>query len=142
MKRQIVVTSGLILNRNNEMLIVKRADDDGFMPGFWELPGGKTDHGEVPEDGLKREIFEECGLATSVISPLRTASYINSKHKEKHYVEIFYICELESPNQEVKLSFEHSDFKWVPFGHIPNVNMTDFMKDILKTIFAHPLLNE
>lgn len=31
----------------------------------WSLPGGGIDFGERPDDGLRREVFEECGLAAS-----------------------------------------------------------------------------
>jgi mutator protein MutT len=35
----------------------------GSLDGFWEMPGGKVELGESPEDALVREIREELELA-------------------------------------------------------------------------------
>ncbi|MGX9706885.1 NUDIX domain-containing protein [Laceyella sacchari] len=35
-------------------LIIKRSLREAFLPGFYELPGGKVDFGENPEEALKR----------------------------------------------------------------------------------------
>ncbi len=50
---------GLITNENSEVLIL----DHFFRPRFsWGLPGGFLNTNEKPEDGIRREIFEEAGL--------------------------------------------------------------------------------
>ena len=36
--------------------------------GVWELPGGGLDHGELPQEGLRREIREEMGLETTFVA--------------------------------------------------------------------------
>ena len=39
---------------------MKENDNEGRS--FWGLPGGGLDHGELPQDCLKREIQEELGV--------------------------------------------------------------------------------
>jgi 8-oxo-dGTP pyrophosphatase MutT (NUDIX family) len=48
--------------KNNKLLILKRADDEAFLPGTWEVPGGGIDEGESIEEGVMRETMEEAGI--------------------------------------------------------------------------------
>ncbi len=38
----------------------------------WELPAGRRDHGETPEEGARRELEEEVGLRPRFLEPLTT----------------------------------------------------------------------
>ncbi|MEK7517510.1 MAG: NUDIX hydrolase [Patescibacteria group bacterium] len=67
---QQVSTGALLFNNKKGALFVKRADTENFKPGLWELPGGGSDFGEIPEQALKREIKEECGIDIKVLNSL------------------------------------------------------------------------
>lgn len=47
----------VVLNKNGEILLEKRADD-----GFFDFPGGGLDPNETFEQGAIRELYEETGL--------------------------------------------------------------------------------
>jgi 8-oxo-dGTP diphosphatase len=57
----IEVVVGIIHNSNNEVFIAKRQKNQ-FMAGYWELPGGKVEHGEDHVSAIVRELFEETGI--------------------------------------------------------------------------------
>ena len=61
MKRRIRVVAALI-RKDNKIFAAKRAY--GFLKGKWELPGGKIEKGETPEEAIVREIKEE--LSTEI----------------------------------------------------------------------------
>ena len=52
------------IKQDNRLLLIQR----GVSPhkGRWALPGGYVEYDEHPEDGVKREVFEETGLIVDV----------------------------------------------------------------------------
>lgn len=113
MKTQIVLTG--ILRDKDLFLIVKRNENDNLYPGAWEFPGGHLEDGETIKEGLKRELLEEIGF-TDEFNPRITHYYdeIKSKNVELIYnLEIDFIINVDRSNLEIKLSNEHSEYKWV-----------------------------
>ncbi len=54
-----------IIAREGRILLLRRAPGQKHA-GFWEFPGGKTEPGETPEEGLARELEEELGIVVQV----------------------------------------------------------------------------
>ncbi|MGA2911734.1 MAG: NUDIX hydrolase [Candidatus Levyibacteriota bacterium] len=134
---QQVSTGALIFNNNKEALFVKRADDEDFEPGSWELPGGGSDFGETPEEALKREIKEECGIDIEVLNPIAVKTYYMENPGEKiQRVEIIFNCRMIDSTQKITLSFEHSAFKFLPFEKLDEIELSDYMNSIIKDIKA------
>lgn len=142
MTHQKVSASGLIMNNQGKILMVKRSETDDFLPGVYELPGGGTDFMEDPVKGLEREIKEECGLKVVVKHPLTAFSFaMPHEGVKKHTVEIIYLCRLLQ-EQEVTLSHEHSDYKWLTFEEISSLSRNDFMTKLISNLKEHPLVAE
>lgn len=113
MKTKIVLTG--ILKNHDEFLIVKRNENDDLYPGAWEFPGGHLEFGETLKEGLKRELFEEIGFEDD-FQPIITHYYDEVKTKNEelvHNLEIDFIINVDKSNINVKLSNEHTDYKWV-----------------------------
>ena len=113
MKIQIVLTG--ILRDKDLFLIVKRNENDNLYPGAWEFPGGHLEDGETIKEGLKRELLEEIGF-TDEFNPIITHYYdeIKSKNGKLIYnLEIDFIINVDRSKLEIKLSDEHSEYKWV-----------------------------
>jgi 8-oxo-dGTP pyrophosphatase MutT (NUDIX family) len=51
----IIEAAGGIVKRDNRLLFI-------FRNGKWDLPKGKIDAGETPEEAAIREVEEECGI--------------------------------------------------------------------------------
>ena len=97
-----------IVRRGDEILIMKRAM--GTMTGAWYLPGGSLEHGETPEDGVRREVHEETGLEVDGLRLFRVWRYRASE--SAHAVGISYTCAVP-PGTEPSINEEHVAFRWV-----------------------------
>ncbi|MGE5298105.1 MAG: NUDIX domain-containing protein [Acidobacteriaceae bacterium] len=134
MRQQQVSTGALIVNEENKFLILKRADKEDFLPGYWEIPGGGSDYGETPEEAIKREVKEECDLNVKAQMPLFIGNYMLG---EKQRIEINFLCRLIDQNSQPKMSEEHQDFAWVSFEEIGNYKMSDYMKEVIAKSLEH-----
>ncbi|CAC9961250.1 hypothetical protein [uncultured Gammaproteobacteria bacterium] len=63
----IKVVVGVLRNKNQEILIAQRQKAQ-FMGGFWELPGGKIEANESPEQTISRELKEELGIQVNQVN--------------------------------------------------------------------------
>ena len=113
MSTKIVLTG--ILKDDNELLIVKRSENDDLYPGAWEFPGGHLENGETLKEGLKRELLEEIGFDID-FEPIIIHYYDEIKEKNNeliHDLEIDFIINVKKEDVNIVLSNEHCDFKWV-----------------------------
>lgn len=67
------VTAAVIIE-DGRLLLARRPPGD-HLAGLWELPGGKVEPGEDPEECLRRELFEELEMAAVVQELLATTVY-------------------------------------------------------------------
>ena len=107
---QAIAAKGFIFNENDELLLIKRRDNDAHSPGIWEVPGGRIDIGEDPIAGVKREVREETQLEVIVQEPLGVRSF--TRDDGQHITMIVFRCSPET--YDVILSEEHTDFVWKP----------------------------
>ncbi|WAH39234.1 NUDIX domain-containing protein [Alicyclobacillus dauci] len=48
----------------------------------WEVPGGKLEHGESPEEAARREAFEEAGLTLGKLNWVAEYQFDTSHHRQ------------------------------------------------------------
>lgn len=128
-KYQKIGVSGFLV-KDGKASIVKRSETETFLPGYYELPGGKVEFGENPADAIEREFKEEIGLIVKAIKPVALFSYI-SDNGNRHTVDITYLLELKDENVNVILGLGHSDFKWITKEEINNYKISDNMKNCI-----------
>ncbi|MEX2206317.1 MAG: NUDIX domain-containing protein [Myxococcota bacterium] len=93
--------------RDGKILVLKRAG--GAAPGAWYTPGGVLDPGETPAVCARRELLEETGLVPT--GPLELVGLIPMHVYGAHSFLVAYACECKEG--EVRLSHEHTAFRWV-----------------------------
>lgn len=78
-----VEAAGGIVQSNDRYLFIRRN-------GCWDIPKGKLDKGESPEQAAVREIEEECGLVGPRIRQHLTNTWHTYEHKGKSVLKKTY----------------------------------------------------
>ncbi|OGD69723.1 hypothetical protein A3I18_01135 [Candidatus Campbellbacteria bacterium RIFCSPLOWO2_02_FULL_35_11] len=88
-----------------------------FTKEMWMFPGGRLDADDQPESGLQREVLEETGLKIKVVTPVHVARW-GIENPPKY--STFFLCRLVG-KQDVKISNEHIESKWIKFSNIEKI---------------------
>lgn len=127
MKPYGLTVRGIIKNKNDEILIVKRHPKSKTDPEMWELPGGKVEKGEFFADALVREIKEETNLECKVGD---FCEAIQNDYMHKRTVQLMmYLTDIAG---NVKISDEHTDWMWASINKIKTLEVSTSLNKLLK----------
>lgn len=115
----ITAAGGLVQNNDGAVLLI-------FRRGFWDLPKGKLDAGELIPECAVREVREETGLQTITLGPficMTTHTYFDkwtqqNVKKETHW----YAMKASSLLPETLIPQTEEDIEkieWVPVQQLP-----------------------
>lgn len=107
---QVTIKGVLVNPKTKKALVLLR--NNGEIE-FWDLPGGRTEPGELIEETLKRELKEELlNLKEYVIDKI----FYSFKIEHAQLILICYRIELDL--EKVELSDEHKGYRWISFEEI------------------------
>ncbi len=91
--------------------------------GNWELPGGRVDFSEHPQDALRREFKEELNIDEVDISNIVNVwdFTVNAKGDDYHFIILVFVCSANL--DEIRISDEHLEHAWIPVNEISNYPM-------------------
>ena len=113
-KGWFIVAANAFIFRGNKILITKRSSERDHDPNMWECVSGRfNQHFATVEKELLREISEELGeeIKINIISPISLYHFYRANRKTDEMVGINFICEYLKG--DIKLSNEHSEYKWI-----------------------------
>lgn len=100
-----------VIVRDARVLLVRRAIEEGDLR--WQLPAGKLEAGESPEQAAVRETEEETGLIVEAVKTLGDRVHPNTG-RLMHYVA----CSPISGEAHVADEEELAEVAWVAHGEI------------------------
>lgn len=105
----------------------------GAKSDYWDFPKGHIEKGESQLDTAKREVKEETGLEDlKFVDGFKEWIKYFFRYKGRTIFKIvtFYLAETET--KDVKISFEHMGYEWLPYDKATRQLTFKNAKGILK----------
>ena len=93
---------------NDKILLLRRCVKETSKHGLWELPGGKLEKKQTPQQAAVQETKEEAGLEPKIIRQLE--SHIDEGMEKVYHG---FIGRIMAKDVKVKLSEEHDKYSWM-----------------------------
>lgn len=98
---------GIIQNDKGDILFIYRR-------GYWDLPKGKIDKGETPEEAALREVAEETGLEKVEIGKLIGTTWHTYRTPQKRILKktYWYVMQTKETNLQLQKEEDIEDAEW------------------------------
>ncbi len=130
----------ILENNEGKILILQRSNYKNNESDYkWDLPGGTVEDGEDCREAIVRECKEEIGVNLNSFEP----KIIYSRPIPNKYFFIFSLCfskDYEYEGDNIRLSFEHVEYKWVDKKDFKNYEYIHSVSHIKNEIYE--LLNK
>ncbi len=138
MKDDINVSVGILVATDGprRRVLLSRRRDEAVLGGYWELPGGKIEAGESPQQCLQREFVEELGLLVEVGQAL---DVVNHHYAHGHVRLHPFICRRLAGTARNLQVAEH---RWVELAELGDYRLPPANGPVIeqiKALLAAPL---
>jgi 8-oxo-dGTP pyrophosphatase MutT (NUDIX family) len=118
---------GVLISKNEKILLAKRRT----FPFAYSIIAGHLDMGETPEEGAKREVFEETGLTLSNLELIFEGDLENSCRKGANIHE-WHLYRAKTEEEAIKTTNEHEFLEWYNIEEINDLELSFIANYFLK----------
>ncbi|XP_050352183.1 bis(5'-nucleosyl)-tetraphosphatase [asymmetrical] [Nymphalis io] len=124
--------AGLVIYKKSNQIINFLLLQTSYGEHHWTPPKGHVDPGESDWITALRETKEEAGLSENDLEIYKDISKtLNYQVKGKPKAVVYWLAKIKDPDQNVTLSHEHQDFKWLPLEQAQEISGFEDMKKLL-----------
>jgi len=105
------------------------------MKGLWAGISGIIEGNEEPLERAKTEIFEEVGLTEDFVVLLKAAPKMDissPQYKNHQWIVFPFLFSVKEP--QLKLNWEHSEYKWVDANEISKYQTVPTLDKVLASL--------
>ncbi len=123
-----IYTRAIILNKKNEVLLLKKNDRQKLWGGKWMPPWGTLEFGEDPEMTLVRELKEELDINVTSFEVVGIKKILIDW---VHWMGIYYLVEVENEDYKNKEPEKHEEIARISQEQLPNMLHADLIKQAM-----------
>jgi len=107
---------GVVILKDNKILLGKRNEENELGENSWNCPGGKLEFGENIIDAAKREVEEETGIK---VNEIKLTSVSNDIAYGNHFVTLGFVCKDFEGQPKVMEPNKITEWKWFSINELP-----------------------
>lgn len=139
MNQRIAVRA--IIRNDDRTLLLRRANGRPSIIGTYELPGGRVQYQEQPEQAVTRYVHEDTGLKVRTAQLFDTMTYIDHDDRDIQYVIIIFLVSLASEQHKVRLGQNYDHYVWKKMSQLHQVKVTESTQAALLARQSPPVLH-
>lgn len=130
----------LIVKREGKVLLLKRSTGREYLIGKYELPGGRVEQGEQPEEALVRHLKETTGLTAQSFYLSDALTYMDSEGRDIQYAVIVYTVGLFGSKSDIELGPNYSRYAWEKPADVHEQELTELSLLLLAAHDEKPVM--
>ncbi len=127
--QSVVLVAKTVLVNKGKALLIRRGSTAPSRPGGWDLPGGNVEPDEDPYVTAQRETKEETGLEIDRPKIANLELLPSNQFRGNTLIMIFRTTVSAA---DVKLSYEHDDYRWVTREQLENYDLPNIYLNTLQ----------
>lgn len=132
-RNKAIPASYLILKRRGEILLARR-QGSGYYDGWYALPAGHVEAGELPLDCLVREIKEELGIEIEKKDAILAHTMYRTKLDETgDRADYFFIVEKWRGEPTIMEKDKSDNLQWFSLNAVP-ANTVPYVLEALRCV--------
>ncbi|MBC7943061.1 reverse transcriptase-like protein [Candidatus Saccharibacteria bacterium] len=129
MKQRVVVQA--IIQSGDKVLFLRRSQGRPGIVGKYELPGGRLDDNEQPEDALRRHVRNDTGLVVQDLRLVDIVSITNREEGDVQHIFVIYSVNGSVVDEPIRLSNSYDQYLWEKSSEIQRNDLRDSARSIL-----------
>lgn len=128
-----IVGVAAVVLRAGQVLLVQRGREPAR--GLWGLPGGMLELGETVAEGVRREVWEECGVEIEVgplVGVFEPMQRDDAGRLRYHYVVLDYLARYVGG--ELQAADDADDARWVSPAELEGLPMLVETREMIKRV--------
>ncbi len=117
--RSLVAVYAMVINEQNELLLLRRANT-GYRDGYYDMPAGHLEDGESLRQAVLRELKEETGLEANEAD----VEFIELLHRfstDRVYLDVFFRIRAWTGDARIQEPEKCDHLQWCPVDALPEM---------------------